>query len=82
MSDEEDDIIIYHNISPLSNSIVEWPKTKASQKYKGKRRTNHSNVHSFTEKDWGDVLRWVLPPAGDTFLVRTPTKRRSGYCET
>ena len=37
----------------------------------------HSNVHSLTDKDWGDVLRWVLPAAGVSFLVKDYKKKEA-----
>jgi hypothetical protein len=37
----------------------------------------HSNVNSLTEKDWGDVLRWVLPAAGVSFLVKDYKKKEA-----
>ena len=30
---------------------------------------------SLTEKDWGDVIRWVLPEAKVEYLLKDPQKR-------
>ena len=33
------------------------------------------DAHSLTEKDWGDVVRWVLPEAKVPFLLKDLKKR-------
>ena len=38
-------------------------------------RKYHDNTSSLTDKDWGDVIRWVLPAAGVSFLVKDYKKR-------
>ena len=37
----------------------------------------HMNVHSLNDKDWGDLLRWVLPAAGVDFLVKDFKKKEA-----
>jgi hypothetical protein len=38
-------------------------------------RKYHDNTSSLTDKDWGDVIRWVLPAAGVSFLVKDYQKK-------
>jgi hypothetical protein len=48
--DEEDDIIIYNNILPLSNSSVERPKTKARRKSKTRQTSHQASVTRLEQK--------------------------------
>jgi hypothetical protein len=36
---------------------------------------NELDPQSLTEKDWGDVIRWVLPEAKIEFLLKNLKKR-------
>ena len=37
--------------------------------------TYQNNTSSLTDKDWGDVIWWVLPAAGVSFLVKDYKKK-------
>ena len=35
----------------------------------------HNNVNSLSDKDWGDVLRWVIQAAGVTVVLKDYKKK-------
>jgi hypothetical protein len=49
-------------------------KAKQHDKARAALRKYHTNVDSLNTKDWGDVLRWVLPAAGVTVILKEYTK--------
>ena len=50
-------------------------KAKQHDKARAALRKYHTNVDSLNTKDWGDVLRWVLPAAGVTVVLKEYTKK-------
>jgi hypothetical protein len=50
-------------------------RVKLLQKARSALRKYHTNVNSLTDKDWGDVLRWVMPAAGVTVVLKNFKKK-------
>jgi hypothetical protein len=61
----------------LINKKKSEEKAKKLAKARAALYKYHMNVHSLNDKDWGDLLRWVLPAAGVDFLVKDFKKKET-----
>jgi hypothetical protein len=60
-------------------AAIEQKKDEARMKLLEKARIafrkHHVNVNSLTDKDWGDILRWVMPEAGVSVVLKNFKKK-------